>query len=120
MHILVDESSGTATVDFLRSLGHDVFAVAEMIPQAEDTEILAQAASEGRVVITNDKGFGDLVFRSGQPHAGVVLLRLRDESPANRVRVLRAVLEQHTDRLIGSFVVATEDGIRIRPRSDAF
>ena len=65
--------------------------------------------------ITNDKDFGELVFRSGQAHHGVILLRLHDERPANRVRVVKAVLEKWADRLAGSFTVATESGVRIRP-----
>jgi predicted nuclease of predicted toxin-antitoxin system len=79
---------------------------------------LARAESEARILITNDKDFGALVFRSGQAHQGVVLLRLRDETPANRVRVLKAVLEQYADRLVGRFTVATEGRIRMRPASE--
>lgn len=45
----------------------------------------------------------------------VLLLRLRDESPSSRVRVVKAVLAQYGDRLEGHFTVATEGGVRIRP-----
>jgi hypothetical protein len=44
--------------------------------QANDADILDRAAHEGRTLITNDKNFGELVFRSKQPHHGVILLRL--------------------------------------------
>jgi len=113
----VDESTGIAVVEYLRSAGHDVLAVAETMPQANDPEILARAVSEGRILVTNDKDFGDLVFRSGQAHHGVVLLRLHDESAGNRVRVVKAVLEEHAHRLAGHFAVATEAGVRFRPAS---
>ena len=118
MEFIVDESTGAAVVEYLRAVGHDVLAVAEAMPQADDGNILARADSEARILITNDKDFGELVFRSGQAHQGVVLLRLRDESPANRVRVLKAVLEQYADRLVGRFTVATESRIRMRPASE--
>ena len=81
MRVLVDESTGAAVVAYLRARGHDVLAVAETMPQATDTAVLAQAASDSRLVVTNDKDFGELAFRSGQAHAGVLLLRLRDEGP---------------------------------------
>jgi len=55
---IVDESTGAAVVDYLRSVGHDVLAVAETTPQAEDPDILALAASEQRILVTNDKDFG--------------------------------------------------------------
>jgi len=115
MDFLVDESTGRAVVDYLRGIGHDVLAVAETMPQAEDRHILARAASERRILVTNDKDFGELVFRSGGAHHGVVLLRLHDERPANRVRVIKIVLERYADRLAGHFTVATEGGVRIRP-----
>ncbi len=57
-------------------------------------------------------------LRSGQAHHGVLLLRLHDESPSNRVRVVKAVLEQYGDRLADAFTVATEGGVRIRPASE--
>lgn len=114
MQFIVDESTGAAVLEYLRSVGHDVLAVAETMPQAEDQDILARAVTERRILVTNDKDFGELVFRSGQPHYGVLLLRLHDESRTNRVRVVKAVLEQYADRLAGRFAVATEGGVRIR------
>lgn len=117
MDFIVDESTGAAVVEYLRSVGHDVVFVAEAMPQADDLHILDRAVSERRIIVTNDKDFGELVFRSGHRHHGVVLLRLHDESPANRVHVVKAVLEKHADRLAGRFTVATEDGVRIRPAS---
>ncbi len=116
MRLIVDESAGRAVVDYLRGTEHDILAVADEMPQAEDPVILARAVAEDRVLITNDKDFGDLVFRSGQAHAGVLLLRLRDEMPANRVGVVRAVLERWADRLPGRFAVATENEVRFVPR----
>jgi len=115
MRFIVDESAGRAVVEFLRRAGHDVLAVDEAMPGARDADTLARASSEERVLVTNDKDFGELVFRSGQPHHGVLLLRLRDESPENRLRVMNAVLDEHAARLAGRFTVATEAGVRFRP-----
>src|SRR5262249_10479621 len=114
MRFLVDESAGSAIAAHLNALSHDVLSVAQAMPQADDAAILARAAAESRIVVTNDKDFGELVFRSGQAHGGVVLLRLRDESAANRVRVMQAVLDQCGERLVSHFVVASETQIRIR------
>jgi len=119
MRFLVDESTGSAVVDFLNSQGHDAVAVALSMPQADDSVILLKAAAEKLVVITNDKDFGELVFRSRQSHAGVLLLRLRDESAVSRVAVVRTVLASHADELAGNFVTATESHIRIRRPPEA-
>lgn len=115
MLFIVDESTGAAVVEFLRNLGHDVMAVSENIPQADDSIILDWAVKEKRILITNDKDFGELVFRTGQAHHGVVLLRLHDESAANRIQMVKIVLVGYAGRLAGHFVVASERGIRIRP-----
>lgn len=114
MRFVVDESTGAAVAEFLRSQGHDVSTVAEVTPQAEDTAILKQAVSEKRIVVTNDKDFGDLVFRSGELHAGIILLRLRDESATNRVAVVKNLLDKHAAEIAENFVVASDALVRIR------
>ena len=114
MRFIVDESAGAAVVMVLRDLGHDVLAVADVMPQADDSSILARARAETRIIVTNDKDFGELVFRSGHDHGGVILLRLHDERSANRVRVVQAVLQQAGDDVAERFIVATDTHIRIR------
>jgi len=111
---LVDECTGTSVVDCLRDEGHDVVAVVDVMPEADDTEVLDHAVSEGRIVVTNDKDFGELVYRSGWEHRGVVLLRLRDERAENKVRIIKIVLTQVGERLRNHCVVAAETGIRVR------
>jgi predicted nuclease of predicted toxin-antitoxin system len=114
LKFLVDESSGGAIAGYLKDAGHDVLLVGEVMPQADDTEILTRAFEEQRIVITNDKDFGELAVHSGQPNSGVVLLRLRDEGNTSRVRVIAALVEQYAGRLSGNFVVVKEKSVRIR------
>ncbi len=115
MRFLVDESAGWAVAEYLRQAGHDILAVAEITPSADDPDILSWATRENRILVTNDKDFGELVFRSGRTHQGILLFRLQDESATNRVRMLAAVLSQYADQLPGRFVVVTETSVRIRP-----
>ena len=115
MRFIVDESTGTAVAKYLRDAGHDVLSVAETMPQAEDEDILHRAVAETRVLLTNDKDFGEHIFRSAQPHVGIVLFRLHDESAANRLRVVRALLERHREKLEQHITVVTDSGVRIRP-----
>ncbi len=114
MKFLVDECTGTSVVACLRDEGHDAVAVVEVMPEADDEEILDRAVAEGRIVVTNDKDFGEMVFRSGLAHRGVVLLRLRDERAENKVRMMKVALVQVGERLRNHYVVATESGIRVR------
>lgn len=114
MKFIVDASSGLAIVNFLISHGYDVISVAREMPTADDQTILEKAKLEQRIVITNDKDFGELVFRSRKANQGVVLIRLSDESSVNRVRAIKAVLDRCGGRIENHFSVVTETEIRIR------
>jgi predicted nuclease of predicted toxin-antitoxin system len=78
MKFLVDECTGPSVAAWLRDEGHEVFSVYEDARGVEDDIILQKAFDENWVLITNDKDFGDKVFRNGRLHKGVVLLRLED------------------------------------------
>ena len=78
MKIVVDVGVGKAVERWLASQSLDVAAVRDLDPGMADIAILALAAAEQRLVITMDKDFGELIVRSGQLHAGVLLLRLAD------------------------------------------
>ena len=110
----MDECTGMAVAEHLREGGHNVIVVAETMSQAEDDTILNKAVDEKRILITNDKDFGELIFRRGYSHHGVLLLRLQDDSAANRVRVVKAVLDQYGDLLKMKFLVVSERQVRIR------
>ena len=66
----VDESTGQVVIDALRNAGYDVVGVGEMMPTASDTQVIAYAAQTERILITNDKDFGEKVFRWRHQHAG--------------------------------------------------
>ncbi len=69
MQFLADESYDFTIVRALSEAGHDVVAVAEGLPRAEDPSVLMRAVNEGRVLLTEDKDFGQLVYSSAQPSA---------------------------------------------------
>jgi predicted nuclease of predicted toxin-antitoxin system len=72
MKFLLDESADYPLAQFLRDVGHDVTAIAHDHPHAlKDAEVLKIAVSERRVLIINDRDFGELVFRRRLGHAGV-------------------------------------------------
>lgn len=80
---------------------------------SSDGEVLQIAASDDRILITNDKDFGEMIFRQGRSHCGVILLRLEDERPDNKIAVLRRLIEQRADQLNENFVVVTENTVRV-------
>lgn len=114
MKFLIDESVEYRIVEFLRSLGHDVIAIAEGKPSLPDTHVLTYALKTKRVLLTNDKDFGTLVFLDHRLHSGIVLLRLVKEDAASKIDALKTVLSRYGDNLSKSFIVVTKEKIRIR------
>lgn len=114
MLLLVDVSAGQAVTEALRGLGHDVLDVRDRDPRMADVDILSWAVAEGRLVVTMDKDFGELTYRSGYPHAGVLLLRLEAARTAEKVRIVKAIFEQYADQLAGRFTVFQDGKLRIR------
>jgi predicted nuclease of predicted toxin-antitoxin system len=115
MKFLLDENTEFRLAGLLKDQGHDVTAIAHDYPHAlPDQDVLALAASEQRVLITNDQDFGALIFKHRLPHAGVILFRLEPgDLEAKRVW-LEHILTTYADRLSRTFVVVTEKGVRTR------
>lgn len=112
MRFLVDECTGPTVARWLSQQGHDVASVYDDQPGIDDEKVVAWASDEQRILITNDKDFGDRVFRDDEPHAGVILLRLDDERSPNKIAVIRDLLRDYSQQLPGAFVVATEERVR--------
>ena len=113
MEFLIDECAGPSLARWLRNQGHNVVSVYETARGADDGTVLSMAVDQSRVLITADKGFGERIFKSRAQHCGVILLRLRDERPAGKIRVVQRILHECSDRLADNFLVATEKSIRI-------
>ena len=112
MRFLVDESTGTAVAAWLRQQGHEVFSVYAEARGMDDDDIIHKAFTENWILITNDKDFGEKVYREQRPHKGVVLLRLEDERAVVKIETLKRLLESYADRLADQFVVVTESRVR--------
>ncbi len=114
MRFLVDESAGSRLSSHLTALGHDATFVAHTRGQGiPDEEVLAIAHAEGRVLITQDRDFGDLIFRQHHRHSGVIYLRLGTSSFTARRERLDYVLDNYADQL-DRFIVVTQNTIRVR------
>ncbi|MCP4373541.1 MAG: hypothetical protein GY797_36370 [Deltaproteobacteria bacterium] len=112
MRFIVDECTGHAVARWLRTQGHDVFSVYDEARGLDDDEIIRKAYTDNRILITNDKDFGEKIFRGRHPHKGVILLRLDDERYRNKIAVLQSFLDNYAARIAHQFVVITETKVR--------
>jgi predicted nuclease of predicted toxin-antitoxin system len=79
-----------------------------------DIDILAWAVREQRILITQDHDFGALVYHSGQPHTGVLLLRMGEARRAERIAALRWIMKEHGTSLSNHFSTFENGRLRIR------
>ena len=113
MRFLVDESTGVVVANWLREQGYEVFSVYEEARGLDDDSIIQKAFTESWILITNDKDFGDKVYRERYPHKGVILLRLQNERAINKVKTLQQLLNsRYREQLADNFVVLTDTQIR--------
>lgn len=115
MRFLLDQSADARLVPYLSSLGHDVTRVGHDYPGGiPDTEVLRLAVDEQRILITDDRDFGELVVDRHLPHRGVIFFRLGDYAPlATKIERLDHVLSHFSDRL-DQFLTVTRQRVRVR------
>jgi predicted nuclease of predicted toxin-antitoxin system len=114
MTILGDESASGSVLDRLRADGFVVQLVRDISPGVPDTVVLTQSVQSGAIVVTEDKDFGELVFRQGLSHVGVVLLRLEGVSRPRKADLASQAFRDHGHEFVGAFTVISPGGIRIR------
>ena len=117
MNLVADESLHGAITARLRADGHAVHAIAATDSGVPDTDVLAIAVNRQALLLTQDKDFGELIFRRGLPHAGIVLIRLVGLAPADRAQLVSDLIRDHAIELADAFTVVSDSGVRIRRQS---
>jgi predicted nuclease of predicted toxin-antitoxin system len=113
MKFLIDVNAGGAVSNWLSAQSHDVVKVAGRNPRLSDEDILNWASSEGRIIVTTDKDFEEMIWRQNKLHSGI--LRLENLPRKQRIDLLRDTLIQHGHDLeAGAIVIATTSKYRVR------
>lgn len=115
MNLLVDECVDGRVVAGLRALGHDIVTAVTIRPGGPDSGVLEYGLSTGRTILTEDKGFGELVIRRRLDSPSVVLLRLDGVPVDQRVRLVDNALATLQRRGVPTFVVVDAHSLRLRP-----
>jgi len=114
--IKLDENLHLALAEVLRSSGHDVETVAdEDLLGASDAVVIRAATAEDRLLITLDRGFGDLRTYPPGSHAGILVLRLDDHSlPGMTSAFERLLADNAFVQLAGCVAVLRDGALRVR------
>ena len=117
LKFLVDVGVGKKVEEFLLGKSYDTKAVRSLDQRMPDQEIIRLAAIEGRIVITMDKDFGELVYHSGMDHCGILLLRLEDATGSEKQQVIDKILAKYADNMKNNFCVYQNKKFRFRKLS---
>lgn len=115
MKFLLDQDVYALTGKFLKELDHDVVCAFEIgCSTASDSELLKIAQEQGRIFITKDRDFGELVFitKLGQ---GVIYLRILPSNiQAGHTELKRILMTYSENDLQNAFVVVEPGRHRFR------
>jgi len=111
---LTDESCDFAFVTVLRQNGYDVKAIVEVMPGASDLQVLESGFEERRVLLTEDKDFGEWIFAQKSATAGVILLRYPIETRLQMGLAMVELVSEHGNQLRNRYVVLEPGRARIR------
>lgn len=116
MKFLADMGISPRVISALREQGHDAVHLQEQgLGRMPDGQILAKAPEEGRVLLTHDLDFGELLAASGGKLPSVIIFRLKDMRANNVSFHLFKILEKQAAALEKGVVCAvTERKVRIR------
>lgn len=114
MRFLADEGVDGSIVAALRADGLDVRWMAEELVGATDLVVLDPAARDARILITEDKDFGELVHRQRLHHRGVILVRVDGLANSRKGTIVARAILDHGPDLDGAFTVIQHATIRIR------
>jgi predicted nuclease of predicted toxin-antitoxin system len=114
MKFLLDQCTDARLLTYLKQLGHDATQIRRTYPQSvPDPEILSLAKQEERILVTDDRDFGEWVFRFKRPHAGVIFLRLGTYASLElKIERLSFVLTHYADQL-DQFLVVKKGNVRV-------
>ena len=112
--ILADENIDAHIIDYLRSKGKEVYSVRENHPGIADEQVIALSKDPPRIILTEDKDFGEWVYAHNEKHISVILLRYQYQDRSLILNHLLMLIESRNEDLYSKFTTITAKKIRIR------
>ena len=118
IRFLADVNVEKSIVDYLSKQGYDIKWIPDYDCEMFDEDLLQMANEEQRILITNDKGFGDLIFLQKKLSAGTILFRVKGHGSQEKIRLMRKLLMGYRDKLLNHYVIVSKGKIRVIPLGD--
>ncbi len=111
---LADEGFSFLITSMLQRMGYDVKWIGDIASGADDTIIFEISQEDGRVILTEDKDFGELAVRFGYKSAGIILLRIDADQKELREKRVLELFRNFPDKLKGHLIVVGPERFRFR------
>lgn len=115
LKFLADVNIEKPIIDFFKNNEWDVKWVSDFSPKMDDEALIKLAKAEKRILLTNDKDFGELVFLQKKLSHGIILLRVKGQETDLKVKLIKRVMKEYSEKLSGHFVVVTKEKFRFIP-----
>jgi len=117
VRFLADECIPRQIAERLRGEGHDVVRAADVCQGAEDPKVLALAFAEQRLLLTEDRDFGELTVRLKLKTWGVVIVAIGEFPPGLDAAAEHcvSVLRRLGESCVGALTVIEPRRARQRP-----
>jgi predicted nuclease of predicted toxin-antitoxin system len=112
---LADVNVEKPIVDLLMNRGLDVKWIPDFDCRMQDADLIKLLNLEERILITNDKDFGELTFLQKMVSHGIILIRVPGQQVQEKVRLMEKLLTVHRDKIVAHFIVIKKAKIRFIP-----
>ncbi len=112
LQVVADESVDFRIIALLRERGLQVYSIAEKLQSAKDEVVLKLAHENSALLLTEDKDFGELVFRLQMPHSGILLIKIEDAQ--QKIPLVIETVTRNLQEMIGKFSVIDGNKLRIK------
>ncbi|MCF8373886.1 MAG: DUF5615 family PIN-like protein [Bacteroidales bacterium] len=112
--ILADENIDIRIIHALRKSGFDTYSIFEENRGISDVEVIGLAIEMNRILLTEDKDFGEWVFAHKAKGFSVVMLRYHFKDTSQIIEILKRLFGEKLNQLFGTFTTVTMNKIRIR------
>lgn len=113
MRLVADENCDFSVVIDLRLAGYDVVSITEQMAGADDETVIDFARSERRLLLTEDKDFGQLVFAAARQNSGVILIRYPASARSALSGAVLKLLSDSGESLYSRFAVLEPGRVRV-------
>ena len=111
---LADEGFSFPITSILKEMGYDVIWIGDFASGADDTKVFEISQKDGRIILTEDKDFGELAIRFKCKTSGIIFLRIEPDQKELRKQKMLDLVRNFSNKLKGHLTIIDEQKFRFR------